>query len=1480
MDIRNEIERKEKEDTSSLKMFECYVKEQITSEIQFRSTLDTDNFFDAIRPHYSFLNCSLIIGLTRFLSESVRLKAEVYKHENKQFKKETKVVELRKTLEPYYNSYRMGTSIKVIITLEYIWEEQEMCIVEELVKSFFRLKHADNCQWFSVEPGSVVVTFLAPKHLKQRLIENSEKSTQFMNLIGVVSLQVQDHFVFKGEESIMFSFENSLIQATVDNNIEVVKFLLQHLKVDVNAKTDQPIYRNIPDEIFITESEVTEELEDFKTTFSELTNDIEDQLQNASKHGKANSEHIIQAIKASNNFFDCQKFLNLAYPLTDHLNQKRNYFSKRIEWFKKETKLSLFHGRLDKYFQSENTENVHITLVLENVWSMCSMWFVEQLLQLLFSSTHFNEFHSFMVSINESVSMVFLTKRQFITSLIKHSQNKVQLMELTGVISLSIGDTVVYTTKRKHDYKFDKSISLAKISGNSEALELLLQVFQAPIATYIISKLDHNKNYHLFPDPDSTALMIACCNDSTEMVKLLLESGKADPNIQNGRKYTALMYACRNNTICQLLINNRADVDKLNIFTETALFWASYVGNTKAVKTLLPLVSPDIIVIQSHSGYTPLHIASQEGHIGVVEQLLKAKADPNIPSINRETPIYVASYNGHSQIVQRFLQEQVDPNIADDVGITPLYIASQEGKLDIVEQLLQAKADPNIPANNGETPLCAASYSGHLLIVQRLLQEQVDPNIADDEGITPLYIASQEGKLNIVEQLLQAKADPNIPANSGETPLFAASYNGHSQIVQRLLQEQVNPSIANDEGITPLHIASLECKMDVVEQLLQAKADPNIPNNNGRTPLYAASYNGHSQIVERLLQEQINPNIADNLGITPLYIASKEGKLDAVEHLLQAKSDPNIPANNGKTPLYAASYNGHSQIVQRLLQEQVDPNIADNDGITPLYIASLEGEMDIVEHLLQAKADPNIPANNGKTPLYAASYNGHSQIVQRLLQEQVDPNIADNDGITPLYIASLEGEMDVVEQLLQAKADPNIPANNGKTPLYAASYNGHSQIVQQLLQEQVDPNIADDDGITPLYIASLQDEIDVVEQLLQAKADPNIPANNGKTPLYAASYNGHSQIVQQLLQEQVDPNIADDKGITPLYIASLQGELDAVEQLLQAKADANIPANNGETPLHAASYSGHLQIVQRLLQEHVDPNIADNEGVTPLYLASQDGRMDVVEQLLQAKADPNIPTNNGITPLCIASYTDHMKIVEKFLQEQVDRNTLSYEDITQYSSQDGWMNVVERLFKATVDPNIPANNTKTLFFLYSYISHLQLVQQLLQERLDLNNIASDEDITPLTIASQESRRDVVEKLLKAGADPNIASDEGITPLYLASQDGTMDIVEKLLQAGADPNIPVNGRTPLHAACFMGHLQVARLLQTWQANVNAQYKSGPTPIHIACLQGHSDIVEWLLQVKADITIRSNNGKTPLDIAIEKGHSQIVEMLLKA
>ena len=48
-------------------------------------------------------------------------------------------------------------------------------------------------------------------------------------------------------------------------------------------------------------------------------------------------------------------------------------------------------------------------------------------------------------------------------------------------------------------------------------------------------------------------------------------------------------------------------------------------------------------------GVSPLLLASQEGHLGVVKLLLKAGADVNI-TIGGYTPLYLAVQQGHTKV--------------------------------------------------------------------------------------------------------------------------------------------------------------------------------------------------------------------------------------------------------------------------------------------------------------------------------------------------------------------------------------------------------------------------------------------------------------------------------------------------------------------------------------------------------------------------------------------------------------------------------------------------------------------------------------------------------------------------------------------------------------------------------------------------------------------------------------------------------------
>jgi ankyrin repeat protein len=100
--------------------------------------------------------------------------------------------------------------------------------------------------------------------------------------------------------------------------------------------------------------------------------------------------------------------------------------------------------------------------------------------------------------------------------------------------------------------------------------------------------------------------------------------------------------------------------------------------------------------------------------------------------------------------------------------------------------------------------------------------------------------------------------------------------------------------------------------------------------------------------------------------------------------------------------------------------------------------------------------------------------------------------------------------------------------------------------------------------------------------------------------------------------------------------------------------------------------------------------------------------------------------------------------------------------------------------------------------------------------------------TPLTAAAQFGRVEVVEVLLKWGANPNLR-DSGSdypheTPLSTAAMQGQLEVCRVLLKAGADPNVPTNPRQPgdpgnwtaLDWALQAQQSDVAKALRGWGA----------------------------------------------------------------
>ena len=124
--------------------------------------------------------------------------------------------------------------------------------------------------------------------------------------------------------------------------------------------------------------------------------------------------------------------------------------------------------------------------------------------------------------------------------------------------------------------------------------------------------------------------------------------------------------------------------------------------------------------------------------------------------------------------------------------------------------------------------------------------------------------------------------------------------------------------------------------------------------------------------------------------------------------------------------------------------------------------------------------------------------------------------------------------------------------------------------------------------------------------------------------------------------------------------------------------------------------------------------------------------------------------------------------------------------------------------------------------------------------------------TPLIAAASTSDVALVRTLLDLGADPKLPNADGTTPLLAAagvgvgapeeaagSEPEALEVVEILLKLGADVNaVDKNGENAMHGAAYRNHPKVVQLLADKGAKIdvwNRPNKSGLTPLVIA--EGH-------------------------------------------
>ena len=392
----------------------------------------------------------------------------------------------------------------------------------------------------------------------------------------------------------------------------------------------------------------------------------------------------------------------------------------------------------------------------------------------------------------------------------------------------------------------------------------------------------------------------------------------------------------------------------------------------------------------------------------------------------------------------------------------------------------------------------------------------------------------------------------------------------------------------------------------------------------------------------------------------------------------------------------------------------------------------------------------------------------------------------------------------------------------------------------------------------PLTAEMIDDEFkeeyvdtELVKILLDAGAIVN--PGSGESPLFSAVDCGNVEVVNLLVSAGADVNFIagdEDYSYTPLHRA-IECEVDItdgaiismVRTLLLAGADPQVGSiceGEIETPLEAAMTRKSIELIQLLL----DHGARINEG--SLARAVRKCDVEIVKLLLnsggqvtESVIETAVETNSTMTFSLLEATKDRMK---SLCQTAALITSIEY----------GKMALIQELIAAGAQLS-KSSKLKDAIVQVIKTGNMEVLNFLLDENSEFRTLSLESLDTGLQTAIRNSRNDIVELLLRTGANVNGESfglDD--SPLSEAIKRNDCRLAKQLLLAGA----AVNG-----------------------TDKNGDFTTSVLPLAVEW--GYYPLIQDIISAGAEIDAPGcRDGGTALFIAIEKKSKEVIKLLIDA
>ncbi|GMR48645.1 hypothetical protein PMAYCL1PPCAC_18840 [Pristionchus mayeri] len=590
-----------------------------------------------------------------------------------------------------------------------------------------------------------------------------------------------------------------------------------------------------------------------------------------------------------------------------------------------------------------------------------------------------------------------------------------------------------------------------------------------------------------------TPLHYASFTGKTAAIDFLLRRTQQPIDARDNDGFTPLHYATHTGNIraIRILVENGASIDcEAADGTSVAHIAAAHTESSHALDYYLSLLPSSsrggsvrkALNAKRSGGFTPLHLACDQGRISRVDSLIKNGVDPNAKADGDIQPIHVAARAGHQLVIKHLLKDyDVDVNAQLRDGLTALHLSSSQSYVSTVKTLVECGANVHLVDKKQRTALHLAAVSTieHCeFCVETLLNAGAEVSPHDAYGMTPLHYAASKSSSHVVEKLLRADASTDALDGKRRTALHHAVWRakGCTPVIQALCRSNATLVQKKDvDGLFPIHYAASRGNSSLVQFLFDGMGTLDLSSGAPfhLTPLHVAAAYDRVTVVKVLINalikqasmvEQGTFMLADKVGLDTdarmriaMHYAMESGYLECAKELATAskrtiKKQLGWCDNKGQSPIHLAAANRHSHCLQWAMSVTDVLYARDKMMRTPAMLA-ITSRLDavILTQLIEKSKTAELQKDStGRGFMHRAAFVRNRPLIRSLITAGCDPNDADHNGVTPLHVAAAAGDKEIVQILIKAGASPLKEDNEHRLPADWAAAFGELETLETL----------------------------------------------------------------------------------------------------------------------------------------------------------------------------------------------------------------------------------------------------------------------------------------------------------------------------------------------------------------------------------------------------------------------------------------------